>query len=100
MQTVNNLDELLAALKAGEREFCTPPNALNYLGAGYLVAMIAEAKKDCADFILWCDAGDNAAVAMAAIQCGLKHIIIQTSESSLHKLQQMANQVGAVVRSA
>lgn len=98
MKTIHHLDELLAALAAGERELCTPPNALCYLGAGYVAAMVHAAQANHPDVVLWADAGEDAGAVMAALRCGLKHITVRVSDEVLEKLQQMASQVGAVVR--
>lgn len=100
MQTIHHLEELMAALHAGVHELRTPPNALNYLGVGYVAAMIAEAKKERPDFILWCDAGTNAGAVMEGLQCGLTHITVDVGEEALTKLQQMAKQRGAAVQKA
>lgn len=98
MRIIHHLDELLAALALGEREMLTPDNALGYLGAGYVAAMIAEAKKEYPDFILWCDAGQDAAAIMAALRMNVHHLTIETDMAVLCKLQEMAVQVGAIVK--
>lgn len=100
MKTIHHLDELLDALALGERELCTPPNALGYLGAGYLAAMIEAARDQAPDvgFVLWCDCGTDPAHAMAALRAGLKHLTITTTDTLLLKLQQMGEHTGAVIR--
>ena len=95
---IHHLDELVAALAAGESELYTPPDALGYLGAGYLAAMVAEAQKIYADVILWVDAGADAGAVMAGLRCGLKHFTLSADEVVMRKLQQMAEQAGAVIR--
>lgn len=102
MKTIHHLEDLLDALALGERELCTPPNAVGYLGAGYLAAMIAAARDQApaVDFVLWCDCGNDPAHAMAGLRAGLKHLTIDVSDTLLVKLQQMGEQTGAVVRGA
>ncbi len=100
MKTIHHLDALLDALALGERELCTPPHAMGYLGAGYLAAMVEAAKEQApaVDFILWCDCGNDPAHAMAGLRAGLKHLTIDVSGTMLLKLQQMGQQVGGVVK--
>lgn len=99
VKPLQHFEELMTALQAGERELRLPPNALNYLGAGYVSAMVRAAQAEYGDdFILWCDAGEHAGTAMEALSCGLKHISLRASDEVLAKLQQMARQVGAVVQ--
>lgn len=97
IKTIHHLDELLAALATGERELRLPSGALCYLGAGYVAAMVVEAKKSYPDFILWADAGEDAGAAMAALQCGLTHITICARDAVMEKLRQMAASQGAVM---
>lgn len=99
MRTVTNLEELLDALAQGETECATHPNAAQYLGVGYLKAMLDEAQAYYPDqpITLWVDCGDAPARAMEAMQAGLKHLVVNVSTARFNALKQQADHCNVAI---
>jgi len=102
MPVIRNPDDLTRALSCGELQLTTPSGAVGYLGALYIKEMIVAAQDEFPDtnFILWADCGGDAGLVMGALRTGLKHLTVQAAGETMAKLQEMAAQCGAHIKTA
>lgn len=102
MQSVHALDELLRAVAESDHAVAvaTPDNAVGYLGAGYIKAMLEQAREAYPDkhIILWADCGDDPGLVMGALREGLKHLVVDVVDEVFAKLEDIAKQYDAQLR--
>ncbi len=98
---VHNADHVRSVLAASERSgravtLVTPPRGAAYLGLPYLKDMIALAGADHpgVDFDTVLDAGDDAAIAHAALAIGWPVVVFQGTENVRTKLAEIAGHTG------
>lgn len=103
--TVHGLAHLRAALEAGAGSgrpiiALSAPGASAYAGASWFAALIAEGRAEFPDVTLTAilDCGDRAGDALAALRLGLREIVFTGHEEAAERLDEIAREMGAVVR--
>lgn len=101
---VHNLEHMLAALTAAKRlgvtpTLQTPPDAIHYLGAGYLSTMCSMAANQHPDtpFHYVMDCSDAAGYALAALRAGQRWVLFRGDSVVEAKLKSIAEQHNAAL---
>jgi hypothetical protein len=79
--------------------FITPPHGLKTHGIPYFSALSSQLTQQFPShsISLTVDAGDDAGLALAALEAGFKHVSVTLTGDTLHKLQAIAEHYNAKV---